>query len=143
MRDLARFAERLPTVCPRLRQIRISATYFGLWVCEIGGGPSLYSSTWTEDTIRRSKWFKSIRPLSGLVDASINFSSTGFHDNCFYTLREQQNIRTNTALVQFVFKQSATRPCEAPSDPCPLLARGLLHGLPPGDIDTNHIERRA
>lgn len=31
MRDVVRFAEQLAIVCPRLRQLRISATYFGLW----------------------------------------------------------------------------------------------------------------
>lgn len=115
MRDLARVAKYLPTVCPRLRQIRISASYFGVWVCEIGGEAALYRSKWTRAMVRRSSWFKAIGLLSGLEKVSVNFPDIVFHDKCFYSLDEQDNIRTNTALVQLLVKESATRPREAPS----------------------------
>jgi hypothetical protein len=44
-----------------------------------------------------------------------NFPKIGFLGNCIYSLDEQDNIKTNTALVQSLVKQSATWPCEAPS----------------------------
>ena len=111
MRDLARVAEHLPSVCPRLRKIRISASYFGNWVCEIGGEAALYNSKWTGAMVRRTKWFRVIRPLSGLEKVSVNFPKAAlFLDSCIYNLDEQDNIRTNTALVQSLVKQSATRP---------------------------------
>lgn len=114
MRDLARVAEQLPTVCPRLRKIRVSASYFGNWVCEIGGEAALYRSKLTRVMIRSSSWLKTIRPLSGLEKVSVNFPDIVFHDKCLYSLDEQDNIRTNTALVQSLVKESATRPREAP-----------------------------
>ncbi|GAB7334083.1 hypothetical protein MBLNU13_g06162t1 [Cladosporium sp. NU13] len=116
MRDLARVAKHLPMLCPRLRRIRISATYFGVWVCETGGKAALYSSKWTRAMIRSSNWFRAIRPLNGLEKVSVNFPKVGlFLDNCIYSLNEQDNIRTNTALVQSLVKQSATQPREASS----------------------------
>ena len=114
MRDLAHVAKHLPMACPSLRNIRISATYFGVWVCETGGEAALYRSKWTRAMIRSSSWFKAIRPLSGLVEISVNFPHIVFHDSCIYSLDEQDNIRTNTALVQLLVKQSATRPRKAP-----------------------------
>lgn len=115
MRGLARVAKHVPTVCPRLRHIRISATYFGVWVCETGGEAALYNSKWTRAMVRRTKWFRAIRPLSGLEKVSVNFPKVAlFLDNCIYNLDEQNNIRTNTALVQLLVKQSATRPRGAP-----------------------------
>lgn len=54
MDDLARFAKKLPEVCPQLRQIRIHAPDVGLWVFEIAGKVALYSSKWTEDQVRGS-----------------------------------------------------------------------------------------
>lgn len=64
--------------------------------------------------IRSSSWFKAIRPLSGLEKVSVNFPNVVFHDKCIYDLDEQDNIKTNTALVQLLAKQSATRSREAP-----------------------------
>jgi len=134
MRDLLIFANQLPEVCPKLRQIYISATLFGLWVCEIAGGTALYTSTWTRDLVIGSRWYRAIRPLSGLEDASVTFPSNVFCKNCIYTLGEQENIRKNTALLQALFTQSATRPRpseESSGSPCPA-APGLLHGVPRG-----------
>ena len=128
MGDLSRFAKQLSTVCPQLRRIRINATYFGLWVCGIGGGPALYSSKWTQGMVRSSPWFRAIRPLSSFEDASVYFTKIEFSDNCIFDLYEQDNIRTNTALVQSLFKQSATRARGAPSSgTLSPPARGLLH----------------
>ena len=114
MRDLVLDTQHLPTVCPCLRQIRIGDTYSGVWACEIEGEATLYRSKWTRAMIRSSSGFIAIRPLSGLEKVSVNFLDIIFHDKCFYRPFKQDNIRTNTALVQMLVKQSATRPREAP-----------------------------
>ena len=134
MRDLVIFACQLPNVCPKLRQIYISATFSGLWVCEIAGGSALYTSTWTRDLVFGSRWYRVIRPLSGLEDACVTFPSNVFCKNCIYTLGEQENIRKNTTLLQALFTQSATRPrpSEESSGSSSLPAPGLLHDAPGG-----------
>lgn len=137
MCDVSCFAQQLIAVCPRLRQLRVSATYFGLWVCKIGGGPALYSSKWTWDMVRSSCWFQAIRPLSGLEDVLINFEKIPFVVGYIYNVYEQDHFRTNTALVRSVSKQSATRPREASSSgTLPLAARGLLHSASQGSSST-------
>jgi hypothetical protein len=126
MDDLTRFAKKLQKVCPRLRQLRIHAPDIGLWVFEIAGQIALYRSKWTEDQIRSSKWYRAIRPLSGLLDASVNFRDIDFRNTSICHAYEQDNIRTNRALVQAVFRQSATRPREVPSSgKLSFSARGL------------------
>ena len=137
MDDLTRFAKKLQKVCPRLRQLRIHAPDIGLWVFEIAGQIALYRSKWTEDQIRSSKWYRAIRPLSGLLDASVNFRDIDFRNTSICHAYEQDNIRTNRALVQAVFRQSATRPREASSSgTLPLAARGLLHSASQGSSST-------
>ena len=78
-------------------------------------GPALYSSKWIWGKVRRSLWFRSIRPLSGFEDASVYFAKIDFSDDSIFDRHEQDNIRTNTALVQSLFGQSATRARGAPS----------------------------
>jgi hypothetical protein len=129
MDDLARFAKKLQKVCPQLRQLRIHAPDIGLWVFEIAGQIALYRSKWIEDQIRSSNWYRAIRPLSGLLDASVDFRDIDFLRSSMFDVHEQDKIRTNRALVQALFKQSATRPREVPSSgKLSFSARGILRG---------------
>jgi hypothetical protein len=100
MDDLARFAKIVQIVCPQLRRIRIHAPDPGLWVFEIAGKVALYRSKWTENQVSGSSWFRAIRPLSGILDVSINFRNIDFLLTSIYNVYEQDNIRTNRALVR-------------------------------------------
>lgn len=91
--------------------------------------------------VRSSCWFQAIRPLSGLEDVSVNFEKIQFVLGYIYNVYEQDNFRTNKALVQSVLKHSATWPREAPSPgTSSLSARGLLHSASQGcgrTVDAN------
>ena len=65
--------------------------------------------------VHSSRWFQAIRPLSGLEDVSVNFEKIPFVVGYIYNVYEQDNFRTNTALVRSILKQSVTRPREEPS----------------------------
>jgi hypothetical protein len=143
MDDLARFAKKLTIVCPQPRQIRIHAPDVGLWVFDIAGEIALYRSKWTWDQVRGSSWFCTIRPLSGLLDASVNFRNIDFLRTSIYDVYEQDNIRTNRALVQALFRQSATRRREVPpSGKMSFSARDLLHSASKvaGSTDDANLE---
>ncbi|KAM0701486.1 hypothetical protein Q7P35_011848 [Cladosporium inversicolor] len=96
MRDLVRFAGQLANL-----------PSYALACADFASAPRTLSSG--------SRWFQAIRPLSGLEDASVNFMKIPFVEDYIYNVYEQDNIRTNTALVRSVLKQSATRPREAAS----------------------------
>jgi hypothetical protein len=115
MRDLPHFVKQLPTVCPQLRRLRLSATYCG--ACSMFSDGT--SSEWTEDMVRNSSWLKSIRPLCGLQETSLDFTIAGPYDNYSYYLSGREHVRKNMVLVQSMFRQSATRPLEA-SPPLPV-----------------------
>jgi hypothetical protein len=141
MDDLARFAKKLQKVCPQLRQIRIHAPDLGLWVFGIAGEVALYRSKWTEDQVRGSRWFRAIRPLSGLLDASVHLRNIDSLRTPIYDVHEQDCIRTNRALVQSLFRQSPTRPRDVPSSSkLSFSARGLLRSA--SKVAGNTIDAR-
>ena len=65
--------------------------------------------------IRNSSWLRATMPLSGLEEVLVNFPKIGFLESCIYSLNEQDHIKTNTALLQSLFKQSAISLREVPS----------------------------
>lgn len=60
------------------------------------------------------------------MDASFSFRNIDFLRTSIYDVYEQDNIRTNRALVQSLFRQSATRAREVPSSgKLPFPTRGI------------------
>lgn len=58
------------------------------------------------------RWFREIRPLSGLKSAEISVDGVGYYVD--RSDEERARITTNMTLVQSLFTQSATRALEAP-----------------------------
>lgn len=112
--DVARVATKLRVVCPRLRHVRVYTTCFAFALLKSypQTSESIYTSIWTEDQVRQMKWFREIRPLSGLKSAEISVDGVAYYVD--RSDEERTRITTNMTLVQALFEQSATRALEPP-----------------------------
>lgn len=116
LRDASRFAAQIAVFCPRLREIRVDASLFGiecLWI-DLHTPDSIIRSEWTPDLVQQSRWYGEIRPLSGLKKASIVVTVADFRLYDDHSSEERARILSNTALIQSEFEKSATRPAEVP-----------------------------
>lgn len=116
LRDASRFAAQIAVFCPRLREICVDASLFGiecLWI-DLQTPDPIARSEWNPDLVQQSRWYGEIRPLSGLKKASIVVAVAGLRLYDDYSSEERARIFSSTALVQSEFEKSATRPAEAP-----------------------------
>jgi hypothetical protein len=114
MRDATRFAAQIAKACPLLREIRVTATALSLeylWI-DTSVPLSFCRSKWTVDIIRRSNWFRNIRPLSGLKKVSTVITDIDCYQS--FNPQDRTNVSWNIHLLQSVLEQSATRAREVP-----------------------------